>query len=238
MSLYTDMAKQVHPDVSSVPNAKDMMQEVNKWKSNPDMLMNLARKWGLSVDGKTFDEDKFKKAAGSFTEKVYNAVVGAIVTWASRKGNVRGVIIKVRTITRGRLKGATEYSVFDFKDNGIWKVQCFRHTFDIVGMADNDDLKIGLDVQDRIKDNKKAVKNMKQSVADAKFASLGLVKNLNYVKLGNYGVQINYRGGKEWKRLVRTTPKSVYIWESDYHKEINKQRRIPIKHILDFMEEK
>ena len=74
---------------------------------------------------------------------------------------------------------------------------------------------------------------MKQQIANAKFVSLGLKKNFDYSRNHyNYRVQINYKGGKQWRDLIRTTPKSVFIWESDFHKDIGKQRRIDVRHII------
>lgn len=235
MGLYTDIAKQVHPDVSGISDATTKMQEVNKNKNNPDKLIELARKWGLSIDGKKFDETKFDRKADGYDQRVYEAVVGAIVTWASsnrRIGRVRGVITNVRNITRGKFSGAKEYTVYNFATQGVVKIKCWDFTPTLVGMADSADLEHGQKVVSDIKTQKKAVADAKQAYADDKMESLGLRKNYDYRDNG-LKVLINYSNKQLWKPLIRTTPKSAYVWESKWHVENGKQRRIDIKHILE-----
>jgi len=231
-SLFRKIAKQVHPDMSVCSDATsgDRMVQAIKFKDDPDMLVRLARKWGLNIDG-SFDEKAFNERSESFKQRVFDAVVGAIVkhTIMSRKRHVtvRGVIVNKRVITRGHLKGAVEFKVYSFMDGGILTLKSYnRQPFDvIVGMASSEQLNDGIEKVKMIKENKKAVAAIRQDRANDKFASLGLVSNLDY--RGNFKVLVNYKGGARWETLERTTAKCVFLISG---------RRINIRSILEAKE--
>ncbi len=45
MSLYTDLVRQFHPDVSDHPEAHKRTVQINRYKNNENELKRLARKW-------------------------------------------------------------------------------------------------------------------------------------------------------------------------------------------------
>ena len=59
-SLYREIAKQVHPDMTNSEFASgSKMREVIANKNNPHVLLNLARQWGLNLNG-AFDGARLK----------------------------------------------------------------------------------------------------------------------------------------------------------------------------------
>ena len=232
-NLFRDIAKQVHPDLNGGSvNANEMMKEVIKNRNNGDVLLNLARKWGLKLNG-SFDETAFDKRSNGFNEKVFKVVVGAIVKYGFRykRGtkHVRGVITNIRPITRGHLKGAKEYTIYDFATQAIWKHKDYNTPgYNVVGMASKDDLQLGLDRQQSIKDNKKAREMHRKDVARSKFQSIGIRPNKTY-EFSDMMVLVNYKTGPLWRKLIRTTAKCVFIEEYKY----SKPRMVKIKSVLD-----
>ena len=172
MSVYTDLARKVHPDISNIPDATKKMQEVNKYKNNPSILLSLAKKWGLSLDGKNFDNSKFEKRSTEYSNRVYEAVVGAIISTTLRRSNrtinVRGVITKVRLIKRGKHTGATEYTIYNFANGTFYKYTTVRKP-NIVGMADDRDIEIGVNKMKGIENNKKNIQKQKNEICRSKF---------------------------------------------------------------------
>ncbi len=225
-TLFRQMAGQVHPDHSShsehASGAK--MREVLKYRNEPAVLLDLARKWGLQLDG-SFNNTTFDRNS---SEAIFKAVVGAIVKhqFTYRRGDraIRGVIVNVREITKGYRKGAFEYKLYDFKDGTIWTLKAYSdQPFDkIVGMADDMTLKQGKDKADSIVQGNKTIAKLKQERADDFFSGLGLRKNKNYMGSG-LRVLIEYKNDVyKWHVLIRTTPKSVYVPNG------SRERRIPI----------
>ena len=222
-SLFKDIAKQVHPDVNGGSvNATKMMQEAIKHRNNGDMLLNLARKWGLKLNG-TFDDTAFNKRSSGFSEEVFEVVVGAIIEYTfnhnRKRHNIKGVVINIRPITKGRFKGAKEYSVYDFRTQVIWKHKDrYIPDFKVVGKASQGELQLGQDTQDRIKESKKVRSAFYQSRADNKFSILNLQKSKDY-RNSNLEVLVNYKTGLMWRKLVRTTAKCAFVEEWAYSKE-------------------
>lgn len=225
-NLFRQMAGQVHPDKSTIsPHASGAkMREVLKHRNEPGVLLALARKWGLQLDG-SFNTNTFDRNS---SEAIFKAVVGAIVKhqFTYRRGDraIRGVIVNVRKITKGYRKGAFEYKLYDFKDGTIWTLKAYSdQPFDkIVGMADDTTLKQGKDKAESIVEGNKTIAKIKQARADDFFANLGLKKNKNYMGSG-LRVLVEYKNDiYKWHVLIRTTPKSVYVPNG------NKERRIPI----------
>jgi hypothetical protein len=226
MTLFRDIAKQVHPDMSthSQHASADKFREAFKHRNEPAVLLELARKWGLQLDG-SFDSKTFDRNA---SEAIFEAVVGAIVkhNFSYNRGSraIYGVIIKIRKITKGYRKGANEFKLYDFKDGTIWTLKTFeKQPFDkVVGMADKFTLNEGKDKLDNIVQSNKTVAKIRQARADDFFANLGLKKNKNYMGSG-LRVLVEYKNDiYRWEVLIRTTPKSVYIPSG------SKERRIPI----------
>ncbi|MBU0846709.1 hypothetical protein KKH23_05915 [Patescibacteria group bacterium] len=233
MSLFRDIAKQVHPDLNgNSVNATKMMQEAIKYRNNDSMLLSLARRWGLNLNG-TFNENLFNKKSDSRgSTGVFDIVVGAIVKYAFVRGNknisIKGVIISIRTITKGRFRGASEYSIYDFPARMVWKHKSFsKPNFEVVGQASKDELQVGQDTQQRIKDSKKMAGYTRQNIANDRFRTLGLLKNKIYMGRG-MSAYINYKGGPEWREIVRTTSKCVFVRES-----LIGERMINIKSVLE-----
>lgn len=231
--LFKKLAKQVHPDLNGgSAEATRRMQEVLKFRNSPDILLALARKWGLNIDG-TFDSTAFdQKAEQTRKERVFEAVVGAIVRHYMNRRNrvyvVRGVIVNIRKIKRGRFSGGREFTVYNFNDGNFVNLKTTRlNPFDsIVGHASDDQLEHGKERLRIAKEAKKRREDYKQDRADAKFANVGLAKNLDYRDLGRQ-VLINYSYGTVWRDLVRTTPKSVYVDDGG-----QKPRRVSIYKVL------
>lgn len=225
-TLFRQMAGQVHPDKSTQSEHASgaRMRTVLKHRNEPAVLLALARKWGLQLNG-SFDDTTFDRNS---SDAIFKAVVGAIVKhqFTYRKGDraIRGVVVNVRTITKGYRKGAFEYKLYDFKDGTIWTLKAYsEQPFDkIVGMADDMTLKEGKDKADRIVEGNKTIAKMKQERADDFFSGLGLKKNKNYMGSG-LRVLVEYKGDiYKWHVLIRTTPKSVYVPNG------LKERRIPV----------
>jgi len=233
-SLFRTIAKQVHPDMSvnSDITSGARMREAIAFKDNPNMLIRLARQWGLNIDG-SFDKNVFNEKSKAFKERVFNAVVGAIIkhTVNTKKKTitVRGVIVNKRYITRGHFKGAIEYKVYDFISGGIFISKSYNdQPFDmIMGMASSEQLNDGIERVKEIKDQRKARADIRQDIANDKFGLLGLVSNLSYK--GNFKVLVNYRTGARWETLERTTAKCVFLTSG---------RRINIQSILEAKEKK
>jgi len=213
MSLFRELAKQVHPDVNgSSVNANKMMQEVLANRNNESVLRDLARKWGLRLDG-SFDDNAFNaKSASERTERVFEAVVGAIVRYSFRHKrhymSIRGVITGIRTIQKGKMAGAKEYTIYNFSDAKVWKHKSYSTpNFDIVGMADPDDLRIGQTRVERIKEINKDNNKYRQVQANARFGQLGLRTNKNY---DGSSIRV-YVSGYGWRDLIRTTSRCAYF---------------------------
>lgn len=233
MSVFRDLAKAVHPDVCNHPDATEMMKQVLVNRYNTDALLSLARKWGLKLDG-SFDSNAFnEKSFNERSERVFEAVVGSIVRYAFNHKlstvMIEGVIIKIRSITKGRLAGAKEYSIYNFRDQRIWTHKSFTTPgWTIMGMASESELKAGQEKQDHIKNSKKVYDNLKKINANECFRRYGITPNKNYNALG-YEVEIRFRGGYRWCRLIRTTSKCVYIPKFDGS---SLQRRISVDYIV------
>jgi len=231
-SLFRKIAKQVHPDMSvgSDATSGDRMCQAIKFKNDPDMLVRLARKWGLNIDG-TFDKKAFNERSKDFKQRVFDAVVGAIIEhtimYKKKPFMVHGVIVNKRKITRGHYKNAIEFKIYNFRDSSILVLKSFNgQPFDkIMGMADEFQVNEGVEKIKSIKENKKARAIYKQDIANDKFASLGLVGNLMY--RGNFKVLVNYKGGARWETLERTTAKCIFLTSG---------RRINIYSILEAKE--
>jgi curved DNA-binding protein CbpA len=213
MSLFRELAKQVHPDVNGGSvDANKMMQEVLANRNNENALRDLARRWGLRLDG-SFDDAAFDaKSASERTERVFEAVVGAIVRYSFRYKRrlvgIRGVITGIRTIQKGKMAGAKEYTIYNFSDAKIWRHKSYNTpNFDVVGLAHPDDLRIGQNRVQSIKEIKKENDKHRQNRANVAFVNLGLVRNKNY-EFNNYKVYIS---GYGWRNLVRTTNRCVYF---------------------------
>jgi len=50
MSLYTDLIKQFHPDISQHPDAHRRAVLINQNKNNYEELKRLAERWGVTAD--------------------------------------------------------------------------------------------------------------------------------------------------------------------------------------------
>jgi len=230
--LFRQMANQVHPDKSTIsPHASGAkMREVLKHRNEPEVLLVLARKWGLQLDG-SFNTDTFDRNSSDFAQNVFEAVVGSIIkhnfTYSRAGKALHGVVVNIRTVTKGYRRGAFEYKIYDFADGTIWTLKSYeKQPFDkVVGTADGMTLKTGKDKVDRINAGNKAIKKMRQDRADDFFSKFGLKKNKNYMGSG-LRVLIEYKDGYyRWHELIRTTPKSVYIPNG------HKPRRIPISSV-------
>jgi hypothetical protein len=92
-------------------------------------------------------------------------------------------------------------------------------------MASESDLNMGKEVVETIKENQKNRKKARENHASQLFREVGLAQNKNYVGYDRE-VLVNYRGGSQWKRLIRTTKQCVYV------NEYGRERRINIRHIL------
>ena len=231
-TLFRQMAGHVHPDKSTTsPHASGAkMREVLKHRNEPEVLLALARRWGLQLDG-SFNTNTFDRNADNFAQDVFEAVVGSIIkhnfTYSKAGKALHGVVVNIRTITKGYRKGAFEYKIYDFADGTVWTLKSFeKQPFNkIVGTADEMTLKTGQDKVDRINAGNKAIKQVRQDRADDFFSGLGLKKNKNYMGSG-LRVLIEYKGDiYKWNVLVRTTPKSVYVPNG------SKDRRIPISSV-------
>jgi len=233
-SLFREMAKKVHPDMSTGSEfaSGSKMREVIKNKDNPFVLLNLARQWGLNLNG-TFDGSTFDKKARNFAGQVFETVVGAIIRHEIRYKRkiqiVRGVIVGIREITKGYRRGGYEFKIYDFQSNQTWMMKTLsREPFDrIVGMADDSVVNEGKEKFEYNKIANKRITKRKQDIADVHFERLGLKKNKRYSYVD---VLVRYKQGQEWEELTRTTPKSVYVRCYGYK---NNERRIPIDSILD-----
>jgi len=228
-NLFRQMAGMVHPDKSTIsPHASGAkMREVLKHRNEPEVLLVLARKWGLQLDG-SFDSNAFDRNSSAFASDVFEAVVGSIIkhnfTYKRGDSALHGVVVNIRKITKGYRKGAFEYKIYDFKDGTIWTLKSFeKQPFDrIVGNADESTLKTGQDKVNRIVSTNKNIAKMKQERADDFFTKLGLKKGKNYMGSG-LRVLIEYKNDiYKWHVLIRTTPKSVYVPNG------SRERRIPI----------
>jgi len=212
--LFRQVAKQIHPDLNNGDSRfNDMMRQAIENRNDTDVLLRLARQWGLNIDG-SFNSDTFDTKAKDYSKRVYEAVVGAIIKWVvnyKRKSIlVRGVITKVRPITKGKYQGAVEYSIYDFQRGNIWKTKAFKHGFDVIGMADDNQLEDAIIVQDRIKDSKKRRNEYYQDLADNQFRYIGLKGDKDYNGMGYWVYITDKRGYGDWWALDRTTKKCVY----------------------------
>lgn len=224
-TVFRTLAHEVHPDHGG--NSAQFI-EIMKYRNDYDRLVALASKWGIKLDG--IDTSK------SYQENL-EAVVGALIrhtfTYKRDAKSLYGVIFNIRKITKGYRKGAKEFKVFDLESGTIWTLKTYeKQPFNaVVGMADVSQLEAGKRVDDAIKTNKKHRAQIKQNLADQQFARLGLAKNKNYYS-HRLEVLVRYRGDvTKWERLMRTTPKSVYIHCFGYK---NDERRIPVASVIKY----
>ena len=233
-SLFRNIAKQVHPDMTNSEFASgSKMREVIQNKNNPHVLLRLAQKWGLNLDG-TFNSFAFDKKAEDYARTVYETVVGAIIRHSvlhKRKITmVRGVIVGIREITKGYSKGGREFKIYDFENTHLWTFKTMnREPFDkIVGMSDESIVNEGKEKFEHSKQMKKMVAQHKQNAADNHFDRIGLQSGKRY---GNIEVTVGYRGGvRKVETLIRTTAKSAYVYCFGYK---NNERRIPIGSVVN-----
>lgn len=238
-SVYRQMAFKVHPDVSGMSNATEMMKEVNANKANPVELIKLAAKWGIDISipaeyKDIFDRAKNAKSHTSFSreesERVYEAVVNSIVKWHYKyrfkwhRGY--GVVSKVRAIKKGKFAGYTEWTVMDLISGTEKKIKAISSPFAVVKMATPEVIERAKDLVLRDKNRKKERKNIKQDLYSKKFKDLGLKSNHNY-EYDDIEVLVNFSGGAKWKKLHKTTALCVY------HDYGFKTRRTDLKFILD-----
>jgi len=231
-SVYRQMAFKVHPDVSGLPNATDMMKEVNANKSNPAELIKLAAKWGIDIDIPSKFKDTFERAKFSKrdSERVYEAVVNAIVKWVYKyrfkwhRGY--GVISKVRKIEKGKFAGYTEWTVMDLVSGTEKKIKALYNPFVVVKMASEEVIEKARELVTADKARKKERKNDKKEFYRGRFEGKGLKPNHDY-EYDNMEVLVNFAGGSRWCRLHRTTNFCVY------HDSGYKVRRTDLKFILD-----
>jgi len=226
-NLYRSLAKEVHPDFNGGgADFTRKMQEVNRFKNDPEMLLKLARQWGLNIDG-TFDQNTFDRKSEEFKNKVYDAVVGAVIRHTFYRGrkmyNLRGVIVKVRDITKGKLQGGKEYSIYDFISERIWSFKTLNpKPFTVVGMADSNDLQRGVDRMEYAKEVQKANKKASQNRADDRFSELDIKQNFDYEKAGfNWKVDVIINRSYHIMNLVKTTAKCVYV-RADYSERLHR----------------
>lgn len=216
-NLYRSLAKEVHPDFNGGgADFTRKMQEVNRFKNDPEMLLKLARQWGLNIDG-TFDQDTFDRKSEEFKNAVYDAVVGAVIRHTFYRGrkvyNLRGVIVKVRDITKGKLQGGKEYSIYDFISERIWSFKTLNpKPFTVVGMADSNDLQRGVECLGLVKEAKKEKVKASKERAVLGFSRIDLMQDFDYEKAGfNWKVEVIINRSYWVMNLVRTTAKCVYV---------------------------
>jgi len=213
MNVYRELVKKVHPDLNGGSlDSTRKMQEVNKFRNNPDILLDLARQWGLNLDG-TFNAGTFDSKARA--EEVYEAVVGAIVRedflWRGSTFRVRGVIVDARRIRKGYRTGQMSYTIYDFETRMLWVKKCPEGTLRPVGMANQEDISVGMESLDRRKEARREVTKAKKAQATASFGSLGLRPNKNYSYDDVFVTVVSKRFGCRRYRLLRTAGRSVYV---------------------------
>jgi len=228
-SLFREIAKKVHPDMNSEFTSGAKMREVIANKNRPHVLLNLARKWGLNLDG-SFNKFAFDKRADEFARTVYKTVIGAIIrhtfTHKRKIKILRGVIVDIHKIKKGHHSGGFVFKIYDFENNELWNMKTMEsNPFTIVGMADKDIVNEGQEKVEFQKTQKKNIAKHKQKTADDQFKLLDLKKNKRY---NDVEVLVRYKQGPKWETLIRTTPKSVYIPGYNYK---NNERRINIRSI-------
>ncbi len=222
-SLFRTLAFETHPDRGG---DAARFREVVKVQTDFASLVTLANRWGIKIDG--IPNTSAGRAA-------LEAIVGAIIrhgfTYKRKSQVLYGVIVNIRTITKGYSKGAREFKIFDLRAGTIWTLKSREiQPFDeVVTMADISQLNEGQEKIERMKQFTKMKKLAKQNEADSHFDRIGLFPGKSYRHDG-INVLVEYKGGKmEWETLLRTTPKSVYILKYGYK---NDERRIPVSSIL------
>ena len=225
MSLYTELAKKVHPDINpGMQDATERMQEVNKFKEYPEVLLRLAKEWGLKLDGEFNEKDfdkKFDKNTSDYQQRVYKAMVGAIIRHSVRHKDrihwIRGIIVGIRSIRKGQYKGAKEYSIYDLSRKGIWKLKTFNDNAfsDIIGMAPKELVMEGKNIVYQNKMIKKREISKSKKDANDAFRKLGLHSNYSYTKFkaGRFKILVDCGQSYGFKKytVLRTTGKSVYV---------------------------
>lgn len=217
MGIYKEMAKAVHPDINpGVNDATAKMQTVNKFKNSPDVLLRLAKEWGLDIDTGKFSEDVFQSKAER-SEAVYEAVVGAIVSFTYSKGGRRkrfyrgrGVIVDSKTIGKGKNIGDKTFKVFNFITGKIHSFRTkvgFNNDFQVVGMAHGDDVTFGLGALENKKQKAKRRSEYNKMAADSWFRIYNLEPNKNYRNEVVYVDTMGYRRC----RLLRTTRQYLVV---------------------------
>ena len=238
-SVYREMAFKVHPDVSDIKNATELMKEVNANKSNPVELIKLAAKWGIDIEIPAEYKDIFERAKNAKThasfskkesERIYEAVVNSIVKWHYKyrfkwyRGY--GVVSKVRKITKGKYTGYTEWTVMDLISGTEKKVKALYSPFTVVKMATPDVIERAKELVLRDKERKRNNKEAKKERYEKYFKNVGLKPNYNYEN-HDYEVLVNFSYGARWRKLHKTTNFCVY------HTSGNRVRRTDLKFILD-----
>jgi len=230
MSLYRLLAKKVHPDLngnSSITN--ELMKELNAAKNDNMKLMALAQKWGFDISSNSWNEKKFQEACGENSSKeerrAIRIIIGTVVEYVYRKGwqdyYVKGVITKVRDITRGKWKGGKEFTIYDITSKTILKVKTFDPTRIFTPLAiSRDKVEEGLLVEKQIKEAEKRRKNFRNDMFKSIFESLGLEPSRDY-SFHNLEVLVLDRWGFRWLRLIKTTPQKVVVENNGKRKYIS-----------------
>lgn len=233
------MAFKVHPDISHLQNATELMKKVNYHKNNPIELIKFAAKWGIDIKIPDEYKDIFEKAKSgakkSFTEEeahnIYDVVVNAVVKWYYRyqfKMRVgHGIVSKIRKIKKGKYKGQTEWTVMDMVSGKVKKIKGWTSPFIVEKIADENAIKVAKALMNTnaIKANEK--KERKKEYYAKKFNEMGLKPNHNY-EYDNVKVRVRYRIPK-LEKLIKTTNFCVFhMVEST-----GKVRRTDLKFIID-----
>lgn len=188
-SFYKELIKKVHPDVSSIPNATRICQEVNNNKDNPEYLKFIAKKYNIKV---SFSESniivEFKEGTVVVIKhhEKYLGYMGTICKIKNTKHDYKEYYLLTNTEKILKIKAFDPKNVFEFKTvKTTNELRLIKERFDEI----------------------KSFKNM-DGITLTKFKDLGLTPNTDY---RNSSVFCYFKNGKRygWFRILKTTSKTI-----------------------------
>jgi hypothetical protein len=216
--LFKKIAKQVHPDLNGGDSRfNGMMREALNHRNDVDVLIRLARKWGIDI-GESLNN---RESSNTYNDQVFRAIIGAIVnmsfSYKRKNRKVTGVITDIKSIRSKGYSGIKEYSVYDAITGSVWKVKSNQPTFRVVGMASDSQLRLALEGHRAINDSKQRSRRQppvkrKSSTSTNTFGgnSFNLRPNRNYRGEG-YRVMYETAKGLKYGNVLRTTAKCVVV---------------------------
>lgn len=238
-NLYKILIGIVHPDRNpNDPTATQKAQDVNFNKSNPSVLMALAKMWHIPIiiDGENTNNGSYvnpnnSTSRSTFNENIFNRSTSTFKPVVCDIVNIRGLgscyILGIETITTGKYSGGTKYHIWSTLKHSFYNYR--TNTGVIAGVVSS----LGKISTSQLNDYKEQFLNIYGRRVDKNVSTLDIRKQFEKVGLK----QNTFYGGTKKVKVVgygevfdvqKTTEKCVYIlyYGKSTRKSIDKIRTV------------